>query len=211
MGRHLTITLLAAVQFLAFAACSETKEFDDHADWENRNRAFIESIADSCDIYLNQGIDITNASAGQMFRLTSFKLDPSKEWGRSYGYVYCRVITNGDGTESPYITDSIRINYRARLIPTVNYPEGEIVDQSYKTDRLDPSVNVPASYQVSGLIDGVVTALLHMHTGDHWILYIPQQMAYGSTSKTLIPKYSALVFEINLTQFARTGKNLPPR
>lgn len=210
MKKYLAI-LLSAVQFLALVSCSETEEFDDHADWKNRNRAFIESMADSCDTYISKGVDVTNATAGQMFRLTSFKLDPSKEWGRSSGYIYCRVIAKGDGTESPYITDSVRINYRARLIPTVNYPEGEIVDHSYRTDRLDPAVNVPSSFQVNGLVDGVVTALLYMHTGDHWILYIPQEMAYGSNSKNSIPKHSALMFEINLTQFARIGNNLPPR
>lgn len=211
MKRHLTIVLLAVVQFLSFTACSETEEFDDHANWESRNRDFMERMADSCDTYRNRGIDCSNATAGQMFRLVSFKLDPSKEWGRSSGYVYCRVITKGEGTESPVITDSVRINYRARLIPTQNYPEGEIVDHSYKTDSLDPTVNVPTAFLVGGLIDGVITALQKMHVGDHWILYIPQEMAYGSSSKNMIPKHSALMFEINLTQFAKTGRPLPPR
>ncbi len=211
MKKHLTSVLLITSIFLVIAACNETKEFDDHANWESRNLDFMERMADSCDTYRSRGIDVSNATAGQMFRLLSYKLDPAKEWSRSSGYVYCRVISKGDGTESPYITDSVRINYRARLIPTTNYPEGEIVDHSYKTDRLDPTVNVPASFQVNGLIDGVVTALQYMHIGDHWILYIPQQMAYGSTSKNQIPKHSALMFEINLTQYARTGQALPPR
>ncbi len=211
MKKHLTFVILGAFMFLGFTACSETEEFDDHANWESRNRDFIERMADSCDTYRVRGINADNATAGQMFRLLSYKLDPAKEWSRAGAYVYCRVISKGDGTESPYITDSVRINYRARLIPTTNYPEGEIVDHSYKTDLLDPTVNVPASFQVNGLIDGVVTALQYMHVGDHWILYIPQQMAYGTTSKNQIPKYSALMFEINLTQFARTGQALPPR
>ncbi|MCQ2084024.1 MAG: FKBP-type peptidyl-prolyl cis-trans isomerase [Bacteroidaceae bacterium] len=211
MRKHLTVAILAIIQFLTFAACSETKEFDDHANWESRNRSFIDSMADSCEFYRNMGVDRTNAEVGQMFRLLSFTLDPEKDWKGSGSYVYCRVLAKGEGDESPYYTDSVRINYRARLIPTQNYPEGQIVDHSYKTDSLDPGVNVPASFKVSGLIGGVSTALLHMHTGDHWMLYIPLQLAYGSSAKNNIPAYSALMFEINLTQFARTGSELPPR
>ncbi|MGX8690596.1 MAG: FKBP-type peptidyl-prolyl cis-trans isomerase, partial [Bacteroidaceae bacterium] len=120
-------------------------------------------------------------------------------------------ISRGDTSESPQYTDSVRVNYRVRLMPTRNYPEGQIVDRSFKTETLDPAVNIPSSFAVAGLIDGVVSALLHMHCGDFWRLYVPQELGYGTSDKTDIPGYSALIFEINLTEIAPTGQELSPR
>ena len=79
------------------------------------------------------------------------------------------------------------------------------------TQNLDPSVNVPSSHKVSSLIEGVSTAVMQMHIGDFWKLYVPYQLAYGSNEKNNIPSYSALIFEINLTEIAPTGQSLSPR
>ena len=198
-------TVLAAVVMLTVSSCKETKEFDDHANWKKRNADFISDRASDCGNEMPE-----TAVKGSRFRLLSFKLDPDADWGNS-GYVYCYVLKKGTDTISPNYTDSVRINYRVRLIPTDNYPEGQVVDQSFKTDNLDPTVNIPYSFRVSGLIEGVTTALMHMHCGDYWKLYIPYGMAYGTSDKGTIPAYSALIFEINLTETARTGQSLSPR
>lgn len=203
-------TVLAAVVMLAFSSCKETKEFDDHANWQKRNSEFIESIAIKCDLNSQQYSEISSIPEGTPFRLLSFKLDPNKTFGNG-SYVYCEIITKGTGSVSPQYTDSVRINYRVRLIPTDYYPEGQVVDQSFKTQSLDPSVNIPASFAVRGVIEGVTTALMHMHCGDYWRLYIPSDLAYGSNDNGIIPAYSTLIFEINLTELARTGKDLSPR
>lgn len=197
--------VLLTVVMLFTLSCTETKETDDHANWKERNTDFINNIAANCG-----NADPESATEGQSFRLLSFKLDPDADWGNS-GYVYCYVLKKGTDTISPNYTDSVRINYRVRLIPTDNYPEGQVVDQSFKTDNLDPTVNIPYSFRVSGLIEGVTTALMHMHCGDYWKLYIPYGMAYGTSDKGTIPAYSALIFEINLTETARTGQSLSPR
>ena len=175
--------VLLTVVMLFTLSCAETKETDDHANWKERNTDFINNIAANCG-----NADPESATEGQSFRLLSFT-----------------------DTISPNYTDSVRINYRVRLIPTDNYPEGQVVDQSFKTDNLDPTVNIPYSFRVSGLIEGVTTALMHMHCGDYWKLYIPYGMAYGTSDKGTIPAYSALIFEINLTETARTGQSLSPR
>ena len=196
---------LAAFIMLAFSSCKETKEFDDHANWQQRNSDYITRIAPS---YSN-GMPETPAK-GDCFRLLSFRLDPEKSWGNS-SYVYCEVLEQGTGTESPYYTDSVRFNYRVRLIPTDYYPEGQVVDQSFKTASLDPSVNIPASFAVSSVIEGVTTAIMRMHCGDFWRLYIPSGLGYGTSNNGAIPGYSTLIFEINLTEIARTGQDLSPR
>jgi FKBP-type peptidyl-prolyl cis-trans isomerase len=37
-----------------------------------------------------------------------------------------------------------------------------------------------------------------MHVGDHWIVYIPQEVGYGSRGNGSIPGYSTLIFEMEL-------------
>ncbi|MBO6078302.1 MAG: FKBP-type peptidyl-prolyl cis-trans isomerase [Bacteroidaceae bacterium] len=210
MKRFLTISVLLAVTLISAFSCGETKEFDDHANWQERNVKFIDSIAIKCDLNSQAYTSVDEIPVGQLFKLLSISLNPDNAHGNG-SYVYCIKLKNGDDTISPKYTDSIRVNYRVRLMPTHNYPEGQVVDQSFKTADLDPSVNIPSSFAVSGLIDGVATALSYMHCGDYWKLYIPQQLGYGTTDKTSIPGYSALIFEINLTEIARTGKELSPR
>ena len=51
------------------------------------------------------------------------------------------------------------------------------------------------------LRQGFVTALLHMHSGDRWRVYIPYQLGYNTTEKTGIPAYSTLIFDLALIDF----------
>ena len=197
--------IVLAVILTVFSSCKETAEFDDHANWQSRNSDFLSGIASD---HSNEMPEV--AAKGAKFRLLSFRLDPAKSWSNS-NFVFCEVLEQGNGTESPYYTDSIRFNYRVRLIPTDYYPEGQVVDQSFKTAQLDPSVNIPASFAVNSVIEGVITALMHMHCGDYWKLYIPSGMAYGTSGSGAIPGYSTLIFEVNLTEIARTGEDLSPR
>ena len=205
MKRFPAIAILLAVTLFSLISCGETEEFDDHANWKSRNSDFISQVASRCSDETPE-----TAAQGQLFRLLSYKLDPTQEWDNS-SYVYCEILTKGGDTLSPYFSDSVRINYRVRLIPTDYYPEGQIVDRSFMTQNLDPSVNVPSSHKVSSLIEGVSTAVMQMHIGDFWKLYVPYQLAYGSNEKNNIPSYSALIFEINLTEIAPTGQSLSPR
>lgn len=211
MKRFQVIAFLLACTCISLVSCGETEEFDDHANWKKRNAAFIDSIAGVCASNSQAYSSIEEIPVGKMFRVLSFKMNPEKQWGNS-SYIYCVVLSKGDPTvESPQYSDSVRINYRVRLIPTDNYPEGQVIDQSYKTDRLDPEINIPSSFVLSSLIDGVSTALMHMHPGDFWKVYIPYGLGYGTSTRNSIPGYSSLIYEINLTESARAGKNLSPR
>ena len=49
-----------------------------------------------------------------------------------------------------------------------------------------------------------------MHRGDHWRIYVPYQLGYGSTVSGQIPAYSVLTFEMALHDFAPAGEALKP-
>ena len=205
MKRILAISVLLAAVLSSLISCSETKETGDHDNWKERNTEFISRIASQCG-------DLTpeTAAEGEMFKLLSYKLDNKRQWGDG-SYVYCKVIKKGTGTVSPNFTDSIRINYRVRLMPTDNYQDGQVIDRSFMTSSLDPKVNIPSSFKVSSLIEGAATAIMNMHCGDYWIVYIPYGIGYGTNDRTNIPGYSALIYEINLTEIAVPGQNLSKR
>ena len=111
-------------------------------------------------------------------------------------------------TETPMLTDTVRIAYRGRLIPSKTYPEGFVFDQSYLNDfRWEKAY--PA--QGASWIPGIQTALLKMHVGDRWLIHVPYQLAYGgSTSNASIPAYSNLVFDVALFDFWHPEDKRPP-
>lgn len=210
MKRFLTIITSVVALAFVFSSCEETEEFNEFSNWKERNINYVDSIANAVANYSVEPILPNEAEKGDMFRILSFKLDPEKEWSNDK-YVYCKVIEKGEGTASPYFTDSIRMNYRVRLIPTVNYPSGYVADQSFKTPEMDPEINSPVAFQVSNLIDGMASALQYMREGDIWRLYIPYSLGYGAQKASTIPAYSTLIYEVNLTEIARTGSSLSPR
>jgi FKBP-type peptidyl-prolyl cis-trans isomerase FklB len=96
-----------------------------------------------------------------------------------------KVITKGDGA-FPKASDTVSCHYRGTTI------DGEEFDSSYKRGR-------PASFQLGAVIKGWSQALLLMKTGSKWMLYIPEDLAYGDrgAGKAIEPG-STLIFEVEL-------------
>ena len=96
-----------------------------------------------------------------------------------------KVIKKGDGA-SPKASDTVSCHYKGSTI------DGEEFDSSYKRGK-------PASFQLDGVIKGWSQALLLMKTGSKWMLYIPEDLAYGDrgAGKAIEPG-STLIFEIEL-------------
>jgi FKBP-type peptidyl-prolyl cis-trans isomerase FklB len=61
------------------------------------------------------------------------------------------------------------------------------------------------------MIDGYTTALLHMHRGDYWRVFIPADLAYGEggNSSGSIPGYSVVIFDLTLIDFSPVGQVMP--
>ena len=55
-------------------------------------------------------------------------------------------------------------------------------------------------------LSAMTTALMNMHPGDRWRVYLPYQQGYGTTSQTTIPAYSNLIFDIALQSFWHPGE-----
>lgn len=95
-----------------------------------------------------------------------------------------KVITEGKGAV-PADTCNVKVNYKGTLI------DGTEFDSSYKR-------NEPATFRANQVIKGWTEALTMMPVGSKWILYIPQELAYGSREAGQIKPFSTLIFEVEL-------------
>lgn len=95
-----------------------------------------------------------------------------------------KIITEGKG-DIPDERSRVRVHYRGTLI------DGTVFDTSYGNEA-------PSSFRVDQVVSGWTEALTMMPVGSKWELYIPHDLAYGSTERPAIPPYSTLIFEVEL-------------
>ena len=100
-----------------------------------------------------------------------------------------KVITEGKGAIPTY-TDKVKVHYRGTLI------DGTEFDSSY-------SRNEPTTFRANQVIAGWTEALTMMPVGSKWMLYIPQELAYGSRDLGTIKPFSTLVFEVELLEIEK--------
>lgn len=185
----LSMMLFPLVGTVSSCSESEDEEINEYANWQTRNEAYIADIAKKCQ------------------RVKVYTKDQLEE-GSASDYVYYEVLQQGDGGDSPYYSDTVRISYRGRLIPTTSYPEGVVFEETY-TGLFDWQTTGVSTTTLTGLIDGFTTILQYMHRGDRWRVYIPYQLAYNTTKKENIPVYSALIYDLALIDFTHPGYSLP--
>lgn len=101
------------------------------------------------------------------------------------GGVYYKILASGDSSRQPTPRSVVTCHYKGSLI------NGKVFDNSFQR-------TCPESFRVNELISGFQIALVNMHEGDHWIVYIPSSMGYGSRAAGRIPGESTLIFEIKL-------------
>lgn len=100
-----------------------------------------------------------------------------------------KVLTAGKGA-IPANTDKVKVHYRGTLI------DGTEFDSSY-------SRNEPTTFRANQVIAGWTEALTMMPVGSKWMLYIPQELAYGSRDMGTIKPFSTLVFEVELLEIEK--------
>lgn len=96
-----------------------------------------------------------------------------------------QVLKSGDGAK-PSATDQVRCHYHGTLI------DGTVFDSSVQRGE-------PAVFGVNQVIKGWVEALQLMSVGSKWRLFIPSDLAYGSSGAgQSIEPNSALIFDVEL-------------
>ena len=96
------------------------------------------------------------------------------------------VLKKGTGAV-PADTATVLCHYKGELL------NGEEFENSY--DRGEP-----ISFKVNGVIEGWTEALKLMPVGSIYKLYIPHNLAYGTTDRNPIPGGSVLIFEVELLE-----------
>lgn len=194
---------LAVALFAVFglASCSEEDDtVEEFPNWQARNDAFFNSLTDSVLNLLE-----LNPARTDWKRIKSWSKSDSIE-GSNSDYIIVKVIEEGDpASATPLYTDTVTVHYLGRLLPSASYPYGFVFDQSYYGNYYD-DVSKPLQMAIGNsggnmLVDGFATALQHMRRGDHWMVYIPYQLGYGSQSQTGVPAYSTLIFDLRLVDF----------
>ena len=184
----------------AATACSESDDeeaAEEYANWQARNDAFFLTLEDSL-----------SRDAAVWKKIKSYTKDEQTE-STNTDYIYAKVIETGSGDTSPLYSDSARVAYRGRLIPSATYSQGYVFDQTFVGDYNIKTTAV-LDRVVSDYVDGFTTALQHMHRGDWWRVYIPYTLGYGSYASGSVPAYSVLVFDLILIDFTSGGESLGP-
>ena len=127
-----------------------------------------------------------NRIAGEEFLKKNAKADSVQTTASGLQY---KILNKGTG-EIPQATDKVKVNYEGHLI------DGTEFDSSYKR-------NQPATFAANQVIKGWTEALTMMPVGSKWMLYIPQELAYGDREQGKITPFSALIFTIELLEIVK--------
>jgi len=141
-----------------------------------------------------------------------------KSGDTSWKIILNYTFQNQKQTSGSALTYSPEDYIMGRLIPSTTYTSGLIFDKSWSNDTFNATTSRPAhsfiglTYSSEGkavsLVDGFTTALMSMHRGDHWTVYIPYQLGYGASASGMVPAYSTLIFDLRLVDFSHPGTKL---
>lgn len=131
-----------------------------------------------------------NKAAGDAFREENAAREgvQTTESGLQY-----EVLTEGSGPK-PTASDRVSVHYRGTLV------DGTQFDSSYDRGQ-------PATFPVTGVIQGWQEILQLMPVGSKWKVVIPPELAYGERgSPPKIEPGSTLVFEVELLGIETPGR-----
>lgn len=186
---------------LALASCSESEgEVEEYPNWQSTNETYINRLYTETKQKIEQG-----DTSWKIIRNWTLESDAATTPSQ---YIVAHVQRDGGTAVRPFYTDSVRVHYSGRLLPSTSYSQGYIFDKSF-TGEFNEDTAVPAKFIVSGLVQGFTTALLNMNLGDRWTVYIPYQLGYGTDGSNAIPGYSTLIFDIDLVGIYRNGTKVP--
>ncbi len=175
---------LMFVATLLMCSCSESSEVSKYDNWQTRNEAYIDSLYDVYTTHADRGgLDTIHLLTAPSEYLFIKKLSPVTDLE---GYVY-------DPTQIPLDqSTSVDVYYRGTNIL------GEYFDGYTGSE---PTVfDAPSTFTVTygSVITGWWEVLQRMGVGERWEVYIPWDLAYGSSGSSSILGYSTLIFDMQL-------------
>ena len=126
-----------------------------------------------------------NKKAGEDYIAEIAKKEGVKELGEG---VYYEVLTEGNG-EVAADTARVKVHYEGKLI------DGTVFDSNMESE--------PTTFRANQVIPGFKAALTTMPVGSKWIVYIPQEQAYGAQDMGNIKPFSALTFTVELVDIEK--------
>lgn len=188
------------------SSCSENDGVvEEYPDWQNTNQNYFSNAIAQARQQVAQG-----STEWKVLRSMSLNADVATSDNH---YVVVQVLKEGTGSGCPLYTDSVKVNFRARLLPSVSYPQGYVFAQSYDTEELDPESAVPATLPVAqstSTTNGLSTVLQQMHIGDRWKATVPYTLGYGEVqmSSPVVAPFSTLIYDVQLVAYYRSPSPL---
>ncbi len=196
LAKLLPLYLLLLV--CSFTSCKEEDDkVEEFPNWAAQNDAYFAQLVADVQAKKNEG--------STTWDLFASYTKPASNYSYKYSdYVVVEKLENGSATTSPIQTDTVQVHYVGRLIPSADKYKtiGMQFDATYN-GSFDPAVASPAKLVVGKVISGFGTAMMHMHKGDHWRVYVPYQLGYGTNASGSIPGGSTLIFDVRLADFWR--------
>jgi FKBP-type peptidyl-prolyl cis-trans isomerase FklB len=200
MKQRILLIAMAIMSVLGMASCSEDDgTVEEYPNWKVQNETFFNNLSDSVSALIK-----ADPSRNDWKRIKSWT-KAEDYTGTNEDYIIVKVVEQGPATETntPIYTDTVAVHYAGSLLPSTSYKQGLLFDSSFD-EPFDEQTSVVSTMRISATVEGFATALQNMHRGDHWIVYIPYQLGYGTVDKSVIPAYSTLVFDIRMKDFWRT-------
>lgn len=212
MKKYLYLTITCILGIISLASCSTNDVVEnEYIDWKAKNEGYFESAF--------QTTVAKQAEDPNHWKVIKSHTKDKDTPGDHTEYILMQVLDTQGKTYSPTFSDSVRVHYRGYFIPSESYhgtlygnEVGFMFDSSFFGKDIDLTRDIPTTFALGGtsLITGFATALQHMHPGDHCLVTIPYQLAYGDTeTETNVPLYSTLIFEIWMHSFTKAGTPFP--
>lgn len=215
MRKYISLTAFAICCLTLFmTSCKESDDtFDPYSNWQQRNEDYFLSVCDTARSAINSAKTQYGNAWEQHCSWRMYKnamLDATTA-GKTTDSICVYIEKSGTGSGCPLWTDSVRVNYRGWLMQTKDENGATlqtVFDQSFY-GTFNEATASPSKLSPSGVVYGFGTALMRMHIGDRWRIYIPNELGYSSTASSTVPAYSTLIFFVNLKAYYRPGTVVP--
>ena len=215
LGGSLLFFILHSSLFITLASCSKGDGEDPNSEyynWKSRNDTYFEEI------YQKATTEI-EAGSTRWMKIMSYSKN-NAENHQNYIIVYKLDENEFVEQTSPMQSDSCTLSYRGNMMPSKSYndiddialPEEDQIRVGYQFDTMWYGPSFDAEYATfttmvpSSLVEGVTTALLHMHAKDRWRVYVPYTLGYKGSETGSVQAYSTLIFDIYMKSFKTKQK-----